>query len=65
MNEFEVTLKLTIGDVQILLSGLGKLPMESAIDVWGKVKSQAESQLQAAQAAANEHIEATEPPSGA
>lgn len=62
MNDFEVTLKLTVGDVQILLAGLGKLPMESAIDVWGKVKSQAEYQLQTA---AKKPIEATEPPSGA
>lgn len=65
MNEFEVTLKITVGDVQILLAGLGKLPMESAIDVWSKVKSQTEFQLQTAQAAANGPTEATEPPSGA
>jgi hypothetical protein len=44
----EVTITLTIDELNILLTGLGKLPLEMAVAVFGKVKAQAESQLQAA-----------------
>ena len=41
----EVTISLTVEELNILLAGLGKLPLEVAVAVFGKVKAQAESQL--------------------
>jgi hypothetical protein len=42
----EVTISLTVEELNILLAGLGKLPLEVAVAVFGKVKAQVESQLQ-------------------
>lgn len=42
----EVTLTLTIDELNVLLAGLGKLPLEMAVAVFGKVKVQADAQLQ-------------------
>jgi hypothetical protein len=42
----EVTITLTLDELNVLLAGLGKLPLEMAVAVFGKVKAQAESQLQ-------------------
>lgn len=61
----DILLKISVAETQIILAALGKLPMETAIDVWSKIKSQAESQLQVAQAPANDATEATDPPSAA
>jgi hypothetical protein len=44
-NVKEVTITLTVEELNILLAGLGKLPLEVAVAVFGKVKAQAESQL--------------------
>ena len=41
----EVDLKLTLDDVNVILAGLGKLPLEVSVVVFGKIKAQAESQL--------------------
>ncbi len=41
----EVTITLTIDELNVLLAGLGKLPLEMAVAVFGKVKEQAEAQL--------------------
>lgn len=41
----ELTLTLTVDELNVLLAGLGKLPLEMAVAVFGKVKAQAESQL--------------------
>ena len=48
MNERNFTLTLTEQDVNILIAGLGKLPLEAALVVWQKVKQQAEEQMKAA-----------------
>lgn len=42
----ELNIKLTVAQVQLILAGLGKLPLENSIDVWQSVKLQAEAQLQ-------------------
>ena len=65
MNNLELTLKLTVAEMQIVLAGLGKLPMEASLDVWGKLKSQAEAQIKENQSAANDEIQAEDPPSAA
>ena len=41
----EVDLKLTLDDVNVILAGLGKLPLEVSVVTFGKIKAQAESQL--------------------
>ena len=41
----EITLSLTLDELNVLLAGLGKLPLEVSVAVFGKVKAQAESQL--------------------
>lgn len=45
MNERTLTLTLTEQDVNILIAGLGKLPLEASLMVWQKVKQQAEDQM--------------------
>lgn len=41
----ELTLQLTIDELNIVMSGLGKLPLETSMNVWGKLRAQAEQQL--------------------
>lgn len=41
----ELTLKLTLEELNVVMAGLGKLPLESSMNVWGKLKAQAEQQL--------------------
>jgi hypothetical protein len=41
----EITITLTLDELNVLLAGLGKLPLEASIGVFGKVKAQAESQI--------------------
>lgn len=49
MNEQPtITLGLTIGETQIVLQALSKLPFEQVADTWFKVKNTAEQQLAAA-----------------
>lgn len=43
-----IELKLPLYAVNVLMAGLGKLPLEQAIDVLMAVRGQAESQLKAA-----------------
>lgn len=45
----ELNLKLTLDDVNVILAGLGKLPLEVSVAVFGKIKAQAESQIQPAE----------------
>lgn len=42
---FEIKLE-TVDEVDIVLSGLGKLPLEQSLAVWQKVKAQAMEQLE-------------------
>jgi len=50
MENFEITLKLSLAEANVVLSGIGKLPIEMGLAVLEKIKSQAELQIQAAQA---------------
>lgn len=36
---------LSVDDVNLLIAGLGKLPLEVAVDLWMRVKAQGEEQL--------------------
>lgn len=50
MNETKINLtNLSINDVNTLLAGLGKLPLDVAYPVFMLVKAQAESQVQGAE----------------
>jgi len=48
MENLEINLAVTVADAQILLNALGKLPLETSVSVWMKVKNQAEAQIVAA-----------------
>lgn len=45
----EITIKLSLSDIQVVLAALGKLPLETSINAWLEVKNQAESQIQTKQ----------------
>ena len=46
MNDQKITLTdLTVNDMNIIMAGLGKLPLEAVIDLWSRIKAQAEAQL--------------------
>ena len=45
----ELNLKLTVEDINVVLAGLGKLPLEASVVTFGKIKAQAESQIQPAE----------------
>jgi hypothetical protein len=48
MNEPKITLSdLSVNDMNVLLAGLGKLPLDAAYPVFVKVKAQAEAQITA------------------
>lgn len=48
----ELNLKLTLDDVNVVLAALGKLPLEVSVVAFGKIKAQAEAQIQPAEPAA-------------
>lgn len=41
----ELNLSLTLDELNIVMSGLGKLPLETSMNVWVKLRTQAEKQL--------------------
>jgi hypothetical protein len=47
MENLELTLKLTVAEVNVILSGLGKLPLETGIAVYERIKIQAQPQIRA------------------
>ena len=50
MNDIKITLSdLSVNDVNLIMAGLGKLPLEASVDLWARIKSQAEAQIKAAQ----------------
>ena len=50
MNEMKISLSdLSVNDVNLMMAGLGKLPLEASVDLWARIKSQAEAQIKAAQ----------------
>lgn len=50
MENFEIVLKFSLAEANVILAGIGKLPIEMGLAVLEKIKSQAELQIQAAQA---------------
>ena len=59
MENLEINLKLKVSDVQIILTALGKLPLETSVGVWMAIKNQAEAQITAANQAIMLNAEAT------
>jgi len=45
MNDKEITLVLTLNDVNLILAALGKLPYEAVADIVPKIKTQGQAQL--------------------
>ncbi len=54
MENLEITLKMSVNEVNIVLAGLGKLPLESVVTLWQSLKAQAESQIAVAEPLAAE-----------
>lgn len=42
-------LELTVQEVNTIMAALGKMPLESVVDVWAKIRAQCEPQLAAQQ----------------
>ena len=59
MDNLELNLTVTVSEIQVLLAALGKLPLETSVSVWMKVKNQAEVQIAAANQAVMLNAEAT------
>ena len=46
MNDIKITLTdLSVNDVNLIMAGLGKLPLEATVDLWMRLKQQGEAQL--------------------
>ena len=52
MNDVKLTLTdLSVNDVNLIMAGLGKLPLEATVDLWMRLKQQGEAQLKPAEPA--------------
>ena len=52
MSDAKIALTdLTVNDINIIMAGLGKLPLEATVDLWMRIKQQGEAQLKADEAA--------------
>lgn len=38
-------IELSINEINIIMAALGKMPLESVVDVWAKIRAQCEPQL--------------------
>ncbi len=56
----ELNISINVQDAQLILSGLSKLPLETSIETWFKVKNQAEAQIAQAEAAQAEQAGGTD-----
>lgn len=56
-----IQLTVEVQEAQMILGALAKLPLENSLDTWFKVKTQAENQLQAQQAAVAAPVAAQAP----
>lgn len=56
----DLTININVQDAQLILSGLSKLPLETSIETWFKVKNQAETQIAQAEAAQAEQAGGTD-----
>lgn len=51
MSEPKINLTdLSVNDVNLIMAGLGKLPLEATVELWARLKQQAEAQLKPAEA---------------
>ena len=49
MSDAKIALTdLTVNDINIIMAGLGKLPLEATVDLWMRIKQQGEAQLKPA-----------------
>ena len=47
MNDTKITLTdLSVNDMNVIMAGLGKLPLDVVFEVFTRIKAQAEAQLQ-------------------
>ena len=50
MNDIKIALSdLSVNDVNRIMAGLGKLPLEAVVDLWSRLKQQGEAQIKDAQ----------------
>lgn len=59
MENLELNLAITVSEAQVILAALGKLPLETSVSVWMKIKNQAEAQIAMANQAVMLNAEAT------
>ena len=50
MNDTKIILSdLSMQDVNVILAGLGELPLKASVELWMRVKQQGEAQIKAQQ----------------
>ncbi len=55
MNDTKIILSdLSMQDVNMILAGLGELPLKASVELWMRVKQQGETQLKQGQATSEE-----------
>ena len=42
----KVTLTFTVAELNVVLAGIGKLPLENGLDLFGKIQQEAKKQLE-------------------
>ena len=57
MENPEITIELTLNEINMILASLGKHPFDEISQLIGKIRSQGEEQISALQAAAEEAAE--------
>ena len=45
MDKKLVLSELSVNDINVIFAGLGKLPMEAVVELWMRLKQQAEAQM--------------------
>lgn len=45
VKDVVLKLELTVEEVNLILTGLGKMPLENSVSTWAKIKQVAEAQL--------------------
>ena len=52
MSDVKIALTdLSVNDVNLIMAGLGKLPLEATVDLWMRLKRQGETQLKSVEPA--------------
>jgi hypothetical protein len=60
MNNLVIELKLSVEEVNVVMAGLGKLPLETSVSVWKNIQDQAQPQVNAASNAPAPVLDASE-----